>query len=97
PNTTASLHDALPISNNAEIVLAETEDGAIVDHAAMLVAERRVNHLALAQLADVTGGSELQQGLGVRTCHLELAEGTEIHDHRLLDRKSTRLNSSHVQ
>ena len=66
----------------AEIVLAEPEQRAVVDHAAMLVAHGGIDDLADAELLHVAGQRVLQQRLGVRAGHLELAQRRQVHDHR---------------
>ncbi|ODA65903.1 hypothetical protein A7A08_03216 [Methyloligella halotolerans] len=83
-------------AHDPEVVLAEPEHGAVVDHAAMVVAEGGVDHLALAQLADVAGGDQMHQLFGVGPRHLELAQGGEIHDHRLLPAGPVFLDGLHV-
>ena len=62
----------------AELVGAVAEQGAVVDHAAVLVAHRRVDHLPDREPADVAGQRALQERLGVGAQHLELAQGREV-------------------
>src|SRR5680860_785022 len=83
-------------ANDTEIVLTQTEDSAVVDHAAMLVAERGVDHLPLAQLSNIAGGDELEERLGIRPGHLKFAQGAEIHDHGLLPARPVFLDGLHV-
>ncbi len=64
----------------AEIVLAEPEDGAVVDHAAVLVGDGGVDDLADRELLHVAGDAGLDQLLRVRPRHLVLAQGREVHD-----------------
>ena len=74
----------LVAADEAEVVLAQPEHGGVVDHAAGLVAQRRVDHLADGQLADVAGDHPLHQRLGVGAQHLPLAQRREVHDGQLL-------------
>ncbi|MND80976.1 hypothetical protein D3C80_727600 [compost metagenome] len=63
----------------AEAVRSQTQQGAVVEHAAVLVAHRRVDHLADRQLAHVAGQAVVEQRLGVRAEHLELAQRGQVH------------------
>ena len=74
-------------ADEAEVVVREPEHGRVVDHAARLVADRRVDHLADRQLAHVARHRPLDQGLGVGAEHLPLAQRGEVHDHALLARR----------
>ena len=64
----------------AEIVRTQAEDGAVVDHAAGLVAHGGVDHLAGGQPAHVPGEHPLHQTLRVRPQNLELAQRRQVHD-----------------
>ena len=67
-------------ADEAEVVLAEPEDGGVVDHPAGLVAHRRVADLADGEAADVAGERVLHEHLGVGPEHLPLAQRREVHD-----------------
>ena len=71
-------------ADEAEVVVAEPEDGGVVDHAAGLVADRGVDHLPDREPARVARDRHLDQRLGVRAEHLPLAQRREVHDHGLL-------------
>ena len=68
----------------AEIVAAQAEHRAVVEHAAMLVTHGGIDHLPHRQLADVPGAGDLQQGLRIRPRHLELAQRRQVQHHRPL-------------
>ena len=74
----------LVAADEAEVVVAEPEDGGVVDHAAGLVADGRVDDLADRQPAHVARDRLLDQRLGVGAEHLPLAQRREVHDHGLL-------------
>ena len=60
----------------AELVRAMTKQGAVVDDAAMLETDGRVDHLPHRQLADVAGKRALEQvsASGPRTSNLRKGE-----------------------
>ena len=64
-----------------EVVLTEPEDGGIVDHAAHLVAQGRVDDLAHRELACITRDRGLHQRFGVGPEDLELPERRQVHHH----------------
>ena len=74
----------LVAADEAEVVVAEPEDGGVVDHPAGLVAHGRVDDLADRQPARVARDRVLDQRLGVGPEHLPLAQRREVHDHGLL-------------
>ena len=74
----------LGAADEAEVVRRDPEHGAVVEHAARLVAHRRVDDLAVGEPADVTGHRRLHQRLGVRAEDLELPQRREVHHGRLL-------------
>ncbi|MCY1307966.1 hypothetical protein D9M70_579390 [compost metagenome] len=63
----------------AEVIRAQAQQGAVVEHAAMLVTHRRVHHLPHRQAPHVAGQAVLQQGFGVGADDLELAQGGQVH------------------
>ena len=67
-----------------EVVLAEAEHRALVDHAAVVVADRRVDDLAHRKATRVARDHGLGERLRVGAEHLELAQGGEVHDRRPL-------------
>ncbi len=71
-------------ADEAEVVVGQPEHGGVVDHAAGLVAHRRVDDLPDRQLADVAGDRGLHERLGVGADDLPLAQRREVHDHGLL-------------
>ena len=71
-------------ADEAEVVVAQAEDGGVVDHAAGLVADRRVDDVADGQAAGVAGDRVLDERLGVGSEDLPLAQGGEVHDDGLL-------------
>ena len=79
-------HEAarLVAADEAEVVLAQAEDRAVVEHAAGLVAHGGIDHLPFRQLAHVARHRALQQRLGIGPGHLELAQGREVDHHRAL-------------
>jgi hypothetical protein len=70
----------LGAADPAEVVGAETEDRAVVQHPAGLVAHRGVDDLAVGESTDVARDGRLEEGLGVGPEHLELPERREVHD-----------------
>ncbi len=66
--------------HEAEVRRVEAEDGAVVDHAARVVAERRVDDLPVGEPADVARHRRLQELLRVRPEHLPLPQRREVHD-----------------
>ena len=68
----------------AEIVVAEAEGGAVVDHAPGLVAHGGIDHLAGRQPAHVPGEHPLHQAFGIRPQHLEFPQRRQVHDDRPL-------------
>ena len=66
-------------ADEAEVVLPEPEDRAVVDHPAGLVAQRGVADLADGEAADVAGQRRLHEQLGVRAEDLPLAQRREVH------------------
>ena len=71
-------------ADEAEVVVAQAEDGGVVDHAAGLVADRGVDDVADGQAAGVAGDRVLDERLGVGSEDLPLAQGGEVHDDGLL-------------
>ncbi|EKD60275.1 MAG: hypothetical protein ACD_54C00843G0002 [uncultured bacterium] len=67
----------------AEVILPKPEQGAIVDHAAMFVAHRGIDHLTHRQLLHITGQTILQQSLGIRAGYLKLPQWRQIQHHGL--------------
>ena len=65
----------------AEVVGPEAEGRAVVDHAAVLVAHGRVDHLSDRKAPHVAGQTVLHQRLGVGADHLELAQRREVNRH----------------
>ncbi|MNQ98108.1 hypothetical protein D3C85_1137820 [compost metagenome] len=63
----------------AEIVRAQAQQGAVVEHAAVLVAHRRVHHLPHCQAPHIAGQAVLQQGFGVGADDFEFAQGGQVH------------------
>ncbi len=70
--------------HESEVVLAQPEHRALVDHAAVVVADRRVHDLAGRQSPRVARDRGLRQRLRVGSQHLELAQRRQVHDRRLL-------------
>ena len=71
-------------ADEAEVVVAQAEDGGVVDHAAGLVADRGVDDVADGQAARVARDRVLDERLGVGPEHLPLAQRGEVHDDGLL-------------
>ncbi len=74
----------LGAADEAEVVGRDPEDRAVVEHAARLVAHRRVDDLPVGEPPDVAGHRRLHQRLGVRAEDLELPQRREVHHGRLL-------------
>ena len=68
----------------AEIVLAQAEHGAVVDHAAMGIAHGGIDDAAHRQGLHVTGKDILAQRLAVGAGDLELAQCAEVKHHAFL-------------
>ena len=71
-------------ADEAEVVGAEPEDRAVVDHPARLGAQRGVDDLTVREPADVARHRRLQQRLRVRSEDLELTQRGQVHDGRFL-------------
>src|SRR2546427_3999238 len=80
---------------HAERLLAQHRDCAVVDLLALVVAPRRVEHLADFRFAHVARDDVIEQSGGITTGDEVLVERGDVEQRR--DRKSTRLNSSHSQ
>ncbi len=68
----------------AELVAAQAEQRAVVDHPAMVVAHGGIDDLTLAQLLHVARQHPLHQGFRIRPRHLPLAQGGQVQHHRRL-------------
>ena len=62
-----------------EVLTAQAEDRAVVDHAAGFVAHGCVDDLAVGELADVAGDAGLHQQFGVGACDLVFTQGREVY------------------
>ena len=71
-------------ADEPEVRRVQPEDRAVVDHPARVVAERRVDDLAVGEPPDVARHRRLQELLRVGPENLPLAKRREIHDRRLL-------------
>ncbi len=80
----SQMPDGIVACHEPEVVLAEAEDRALVDHAAVVVADRRVDDLAHGKASRVARDHRLREGLRVGAEHLELPQGREVHDRRPL-------------
>ena len=49
----------------AEVIVPQAEDSAIIDHAAMFITDRRIDHLAYRQFFHVAGDAGLHQFLSI--------------------------------
>ena len=67
----------------AEIVLPQPVQRAVVDHPAMLIAHRRIDHLPHSQFLDVPRQAILQQGLAVRPGYFPLPQRRQVDHHGL--------------
>ncbi len=63
----------------AEIVRAQAQQGAVVEHATVFVAHRRIHHLTHRQAPYIPGQAVLQQGFGVGADDFEFAQGGQVH------------------
>ncbi|MPL84472.1 hypothetical protein SDC9_30437 [bioreactor metagenome] len=71
----------------AEVLRTQTEQRAIVDHAAMRIAHRRIDDLTVAQLRHVARQHPVHQRLGIGAGHLELAQRGQVHRNHALARR----------
>ena len=71
-------------TNPAELILAKPEQSAVVDHPAVFVAHRRINHLTHRQLLHIPRQAIVQQSFGIRPRHLKLPQRRQIQHHGFL-------------
>ena len=64
----------------SEVVGAEAENRAVIDHAAGVVAHGGVDDLSDGQFADIAGQAGLEEQFGIRAGHLVLAQRREVDD-----------------
>ena len=72
------------LAAQAEIVRAQAEDGAVVDHHPVLVAPQRVGDAAGAKLAQVAGDQAVHDAFGIGAADAELAHGRDVEQRRLV-------------
>ena len=65
----------------AEVILAQPEHCAVVNHAAVLIAHGGIDHLTDRQFLHVARHAPLHQCLGIRAGHFEFAERRQVQDH----------------
>src|SRR5207253_10378706 len=95
PTYPLSLHDALPISSSNRCMTVTTLKlpARGISSGGMSISRAEVVG-ALSLATDLAMGQPLESGLGICTVALALAEEAGVDEAE--DRKSTRLNSSHV-